>query len=134
MQIDRNDIKELKKFAITISWAFPTFFSLLLPWLFGYSIQHWPLVVTITLMALWLLKPSWIYYPYKVWMRVTSVLGWINTRIILGLCFYLLFMPIGRFMKLLGKLDYKDKMSRGKSSNYLFNTTQSDRKNLENPF
>jgi hypothetical protein len=36
-------------------------------------------------------------------MTVGEVLGWINTRIILGVLFYLLFTPIGLCMHLRGK-------------------------------
>lgn len=134
MQIDKNNTKELKQFALTMSWAFPFVFSGILPWLFSYSVQLWPFAVSVILLVLWLFKAQWIYYPYKAWMAITGVIGWVNTRIILGLCFYLLFMPIGRLMKLLGKLDYQDKLTDDKQSNYRINTIKSDRKDLENPF
>lgn len=134
MKIDKQDTKALKQFAITMSWAFPAVFSGLLPWLFNYSIHLWPFAVSAVLMTLWLIKAAWIYYPYKVWMTVAGVIGWVNTRIILGLCFYLLFMPIGRLMKWLGKLDYQDKLSKDKQSNYRINTVKSESKDLENPF
>lgn len=134
MQIDKNNTEALKQFALTMSWAFPAVFSGLLPWLFNYSIQFWPFAISVMLLALWLLKAQWIYYPFKAWMTITGVIGWINTRIILGLCFYLLFMPIGRLMKLLGKLDYQDKLTIDKQSNYRINTVKPDSKDLENPF
>lgn len=134
MRIEKNNTEELKQFALSMSWAFPAFFSLLLPWLFNYNIQYWPLGVSVCLLLLWLLKSQWVYYPYKVWMSVVGVIGWINTRIILGFCFYFLFMPIGRLMKLLGKLDYQDKITPNKTSNYHITTSKTDSRNLENPF
>lgn len=134
MQIEKNNTKELKQFALTMSWAFPAVFALFLPWLFNYATQLWPLAVSAVLLALWLLKAQWIYYPYKVWMAVAGTIGWVNTRIILGLCFYLLFMPIGRVMKWLGKLDYQDTLSKGKQSNYRINKVKPNSKDLENPF
>lgn len=134
MQIERNDIKALKQFALTMSWAFPAVFSGLLPWLFNYPIHYWPFAVTVTLLLLWAVKADWIYYPYKVWMTIAGGIGWVNTRIILGLCFYLLFMPIGRLMKWLGKLDYQDNLDQNKQSNYRVNTVKPDSKDLENPF
>jgi hypothetical protein len=42
-----------------------------------------------------LLKPVYI-----VWMRFAFILGWINTRIILVILFYLIFTPVGLFMRL----------------------------------
>ena len=38
---------------------------------------------------------------YKLWMSLAGILGWINTRILLGLIFYLLFTPIGLIMRVL---------------------------------
>jgi len=36
-------------------------------------------------------------------MTVGEALGWLNTRIILGVLFYALFTPMGLFMRLRGK-------------------------------
>jgi hypothetical protein len=44
------------------------------------------------------LKPVFI-----VWMRLASVLAWVNTRLILILAFYLVFVPIGFIMRIAGK-------------------------------
>ena len=134
MQIEKGDINQLKQFALTMSWAFPAVFSLLLPWLFNFSYQYWPLAITAILLALWLFKPAWIFYPYKVWMTIGGLIGWVNTRIILAACFYLLIFPIGVLMKWLGKLDYQDKIDKNKQSNYRLIKDKSDKKNLEFPF
>jgi len=40
---------------------------------------------------------------YIGWMKFAQVLGWINTRIILGLFFYVVITPIGVVLRLLGK-------------------------------
>ena len=45
---------------------------------------------------------------YIGWMMFAFVLGWINTRIILGVFFYLILTPIGLFLRLTGK-DLLDK-------------------------
>ena len=39
----------------------------------------------------------------KFWMKLAGVLGFINTRILLGLAFYVLFTPWAIIMKLTGK-------------------------------
>ena len=46
---------------------------------------------------------------YIGWMKFAFVLGWINTRILLGLFFFLILTPIGLVLKLTGKdlLDLK---------------------------
>ncbi|MBM2846150.1 MAG: conserved rane protein of unknown function [Bacteroidetes bacterium] len=40
---------------------------------------------------------------YIGWMRFAFVLGWINTRILLGVFFYLVLTPIGLVLRLTGK-------------------------------
>lgn len=45
-------------------------------------------------------KKTFIKPVYIVWMRFAFILGWINTRIILVILFYLIFTPVGLFMRL----------------------------------
>ena len=40
---------------------------------------------------------------YIVFMKISHVLGWINTRILLGLIFYVVITPIGFVIKIFGK-------------------------------
>lgn len=130
--LTKQDTKQLKQFALTMMWAFPLFFSLILPWLFSYHYQLWPLVVSAVLGLGYLLWPSGLFYPYKGWMSIAGVIGWINTRIILGVCFYLMLFPLGIVLKLFGKLQYKNK-PKG-TSNYRQPEAKSDKQSLEYPF
>ncbi|MDH5413444.1 MAG: SxtJ family membrane protein, partial [Flavobacteriaceae bacterium] len=50
-----------------------------------------------------LLLPSTLNLVYRGWMAIGHVLGWINTRIILGIMFYIIFLPVGLLLKLAGK-------------------------------
>lgn len=51
-----------------------------------------------------LLLPNSLALIHKGWMRVGHVMGWINTRIILGVAFFALVTPIGAIRSyLLGK-------------------------------
>ena len=45
-----------------------------------------------------LLKPI-----YKGWTWVAHKIGWFNTRLLLGVIFYLIFAPIGLLMRFFGK-------------------------------
>jgi hypothetical protein len=45
-----------------------------------------------------LLKPVYI-----AWMKFAQVLAWINTRVILGIAFYLIVTPMGLMLRLFGK-------------------------------
>jgi hypothetical protein len=47
--------------------------------------------------------PAALRVPYGLWMYLARVLGWVNTRLLLGLVFYTLFTVIGVAMRLLGR-------------------------------
>ena len=38
----------------------------------------------------------------KIWMRLGYILGWVNSRIILGLVFLIVLQPIALIMKIFG--------------------------------
>ena len=69
----------------------------------GQPLRLWSLILGGILMALALAWPRSLTHVYRLWMRVGEVLGWINTRIILGALFYLLFTPLALCMRLRGK-------------------------------
>ena len=50
-----------------------------------------------------LIYPKGLAPLYRLWMAFGHVLGWINARIILGLVFFVVVMPIGLIMRLFGK-------------------------------
>ena len=86
-------------------------------------------------MLLYVLYPKGIYVPYYAWMVFASVMGWFNTRLILGIVFYLVITPIGLIMKACGKLQYKKQINAG--SNWVNQThtdARKDKKRLEEPF
>ena len=43
-----------------------------------------------------------LYYPYKLWMKLGHILGWVNSKVILGLVFILVLQPIALIMKSFG--------------------------------
>lgn len=47
--------------------------------------------------------PNAIKPVYRAALVVAHILGWINTRLFLGLIFYLIFTPIAALFKILGK-------------------------------
>lgn len=133
--VSRNDTKAMRSFALTMSIVFPIVFTLLLPWLFNHGMAYWPFAVSSVLMSLYVVYPKGIYYPYFVWMIIASVLGWFNTRLILGIVFYIVITPIGLMMKTLGKLQYKNHVNS--ESNWVKQThtdARKDKKRLEEPF
>ena len=49
-----------------------------------------------------IIRPDYLFYPYKIWMKIGHILGWINSRIILGMVFILVLQPIALIMKFFG--------------------------------
>lgn len=128
----KQDIDALKSFAITMSIAFPVVFMLLLPWVFTAAIPTWPLYISIMLSGLYIFAPQILYYPYIVWMIVASILGFINTRLILALAYYLLIVPTGLFMQWRRGLQYKQLESS--ESAWVKREKIPNKDNLKEPF
>jgi hypothetical protein len=93
--------KEVRKFGIT--------FSVLAIGLAAFSFYRMnPLWMVFLGASLFFLLTGLWAYPilkriYVGWMTFAFALGWVNTRLILGLVFYLIFTPTGLVMRLLGK-------------------------------
>ena len=64
------------------------------------SPRLWALALTVLLVVPALVAPRTLAPVYRVWMAAGEVLAWINTRIILGVVFYLVVTPIGLVMRL----------------------------------
>ena len=124
--------KELKAFGLLMVWAFPLFIGIIAPWILGKGLQWWTLWVSLFFASLALLAPKLIYYPYKVWMLIAGIIGFINTCLILGFTFYFLIFPTGLVLRLLNKLHFKKK--NNSSSNYIKRTDKLTKEQLENPF
>ena len=65
--------------------------------------RWWASAIAAGLLVAAALAPARLTWPYRGWTAVGDLLGWINTRIILGLVFYLVVTPIGLFRRCLGK-------------------------------
>ena len=94
---------ERRKFGAMMGAVIALLFGLLLPWLFDHGFPLWPWIPA---GAFWLTAaaaPALLAPVYAGWMRFGHALGWINTRIILGLMFYTVFLVVAVLMKLLGR-------------------------------
>jgi hypothetical protein len=50
-----------------------------------------------------LLAPAALRVPNRVWWRFAGVLGWINSRILLTVFFFVVLTPVGCVMRLFGR-------------------------------
>jgi len=65
--------------------------------------RWWAVAAAVLLIVPAVVYPRSLTWVYKGWMALGFVLGWINTRIILGFIFYFIVTPIGLFRRWLGK-------------------------------
>ena len=68
-------------------------------------LRLWAVGITTGLVLPAVLFPKVLTPIYRLWMAIADALGWINTRIILSLIFYVLFTPIGVVRRVLLKKD-----------------------------
>ena len=92
--------KKLREFGYLIGFGTPIIIGLFIPLLWGHSFKLWTIFVGFPSIFLAIIKPSMLFYPYKGWMALGYLLGWVNSRIIFGIVFFLVIFPIGVVMRL----------------------------------
>ncbi len=97
--------KELKNFGLVIG----SFFALLGAW-FLWKHKANPTVLfglSASFLFLGILLPMALRPIQKVWMTLALLMGWVMTRVILAVLFYLMFTPIGFIKRIFGKNSFK---------------------------
>jgi len=125
-------IKELRQFGLVTGGMLVLFFDLLIPWIWGLSMPLWPVVVAAVLASMALVLPAALGPVYKIWMLFAEALGWVNTRIILSLIFFLIFFPFGIIMRM-----FNDPMRRKfdqAADSYRVPSNPTKPENMERPF
>jgi len=92
LNIEKPGTERLRSFGMIVGTAFGAIS--LLPLLHHGEIRFWALYLSAALTISALLTPRLLTPVYTVWMIVGSVLGFINTRIILTAVFFVLFTPL----------------------------------------
>ena len=57
----------------------------------------------VALGVLALLAPRLLSPVHKLWMKIADALAWFNTRVLLGVVYYLVMTPTGIVMRLMGR-------------------------------
>lgn len=100
----RNSItkKQLREFGILLGLGIPFLLGFLMPLISGHTFKQWTILVSVPFLIFGILSPKVLFYPYKAWMEFGKILGWINSRVILGLVFVSVLIPIAFLMKIFG--------------------------------
>ena len=109
----------LREFGFIVGIGLPLIFGWLIPLLSGHAFRIWTIWIGIPIVIIGVINPSSLRILYRGWMFLGSSLGWLNSRIILGLIFLLVLQPIAFLMRIFGydplgmkksnSLSYKDK-------------------------
>lgn len=95
--------KALRQFGLMFAIVVIIIFAAFLPWVFSLDYPQWPWYLALGFSLVAVVFPKALYYPYRGWMLFGAVMAEINSRIILAILFYLLFLPIGLLFKIIGK-------------------------------
>jgi len=102
MTTTSNDPTQLRKFGLLVGGIFcvigvwPAIFR-------GQPLRAWALIAGILLIVPGLVAPRVLGPVYRVWMLAGETLGWINSRILLTVLFYVVLTPMGSIMRVFGK-------------------------------
>ena len=107
--------KILREFGLFVGIVFPVLVGLILPLFGGHAFRYWTLWICLPLLFVAIFKPALLFYPYKFWMKLGHVLGWINSKVILGLVFIFVVQPIAIIMKSFGYDPLKKKKTNNTS-------------------
>ena len=134
MEIPTLDNAGLRKFGLTTGVIVVVIFAFFFPWIFDMS--DWPIWPWIIAGLLWvpaILFPAGLRPVYNIWMKIGHAIGWVNTRLILGLLFYLMVLPMGLVMRLFGKDPMTRKRDKSVSSYRIISVSESKNR-MEKPF
>ena len=128
------DNKGLRKFGLTTGAIIVVLFALFFPWVFDMAtMPMWPWILASLLWLPALLMPSILRPVYTTWMKIGHGIGWVNTRIILGVLFYVMVLPMGLVMRMFGKDPMARRMDKSASS-YRVKSISEPKDRLEKPF
>jgi O-antigen/teichoic acid export membrane protein len=121
MQTKENN-KQLRSFGLMVGGVF----GLIALWpaiMRADRPRLWAAVLAMLLILPALIYPATLRQVYRGWMALGNILGWINTRVILGGVFYLVVTPIGAVRRALGK-DPMGKKLQAESESYRISRTR----------
>ena len=93
--------KQLRSFGLILAGGF--LLISLWPVVFRHgSPRMWGLIFGVFFGVAGILVPSALRIPHRIWMKLGDWLGWINSKIILSVLYFVLLTPVRLVMKLMG--------------------------------
>jgi hypothetical protein len=98
MQHHEATPKQLRSFGLLVGAIFAVISLWPVIWR-GESWRVWAMIAAGVLIVPAMMMPQSLKLIYRGWMTLGDVLGWMNTRIILGLVFYGVVTPMGAYQR-----------------------------------
>ena len=129
----KSERSDLRKFGIMVGTILVIIAGFLY-WKEQESFQIF-LAIGITLLLTAIAIPAILKPVYSIWMIFAIILGWLMTRVILSLLFYIIITPIGLILRLFGKQFLELKWNHSHQSYWNMRTTELlSKKNYEEQF
>jgi len=103
--------KQLRDFGLLIGFGLPLIIGWLIPSITGHGFRAWTLWISIPTLVIGVLSPRILRKPYQAWMQLGHLLGYVNSRIILGIVFVAVLQPIAFVMRAFGYDPLRSKKS-----------------------
>ena len=116
----KSEKSDLRKFGIIIG----VILLIIAGFLFWKEKESFQILLTfgVTLCILGIAIPFILKPIYWVWMIFATILGWIMTRVILNLLFYIIITPIGLTLRFFGKQFLELRWDKSKESYWNYRT------------
>ena len=99
---NRISKKQLRDFGYLIGFGLPLIIGWLIPSITGHAFRAWTLWISIPTLVIGIISPRFLKKPYQAWMQLGHLLGYVNSRIILGIVFVAVLQPIAFVMRAFG--------------------------------
>ena len=126
-------IKELREFGLFTGAIIAVLFGLILPLFHGHSLPIIPWVIAIILVGLAIFLPKSLDPIYRFWMKIGLYVGWLESRIVLSIVFFIILTPMAFIMKLFSR----DTMARNfdfQVETYRISSKINPRSGMEKPY
>ncbi len=132
-QIKELDNKGLREFGLIGGAIVAVVFGTILPVFRHHSLPVLPWIIGIFLGIWAIVAPATLNFVYQIWMRIGLVLGWIQTRLILGIVFYVIICPMALIKRLLNQ-DTMRRSFEPNLSSYALTSQIKTKESMEKPF
>lgn len=132
-EIPKLDRQGLRNFGLMMAGFLATIFGVIIPLIRRHESPLWIWAIAIFFVTFALVAPNFLNPVYQVWMRFGLTLGWVETRIVLGLVFYVMMLPMGVVMRLLGNDPLRRDLQK-RDASYRVLSKLRTKESLERPF